>query len=618
LPQLTLLVLAVGVFHALTLRQGHDWGDDFAMYVHHARNLAEGVPYADTGFVVNPSAPFYAPPSYPPVFPLLLVPVYLARGLDLTAMKAVVVLFFVLALAAIARLFRDELSPPLRLLLIGTLGLNPYFWILKDQVLADVPFLFFVCATLLLVQRSANTAATSRGAALARGALTGAVAYAAYGTRTVGLVLLPCLLLHDVVGHRRIRRETAVALLVFAVPALLQHTYLPSGTSYYAWFSLEPALVASHALRYAGSLRLLWDGGRWPLLAYGVIAGTTLLAAWGLVERLRGRITIVEIFVLLYPLPVLTFRGYQGLRYLVPLVPFYLFYALWAVERLRLTRPLAGRVALIAWVAVIGLSYGLRYPGMAYGHLRDGVGTPDAVDLFAFVKTGTPASAVLVFRKPRALSLFAERHAAISHEARSDEEQWQFLARIRATHLVVGRREGPHWRSFVERNRAALELVHANPGFAVYRVACVPSPAARGGRPSAAGDVRRHGQPATAPARPHVRVAAGARGAVGPGVGRPRVDQGDVAHDPDDHVPGLETGDPHRTAGLDQEGRPVQERPVGVGAHEVLGQDLVEAAHVGLLDRSDVLAVEVLQRVEIGGGGDRGRHASLPGSATPG
>ena len=475
--RLIVLVVAIGAFHALTLREGHDWGDDFAMYIAHAKNLVEGRPYADTGYIDNPATPLYAPVAYPPVFPLLLTPVYFARGLDLRSMKLVVVLFLVLALATTARLFREDLSPPSLLLLLATLGLNPYLWIVKDHVIADLPFLFFALASLLLMHRSAARPATSPGPAIGRGVLIGLVAYLAYGTRSLGLVLLPCLVVHDLVVQRRIRRETAVALVVFAVAAALQIAVAPagSGASHVPWFSVAPWELARQAVRYGRSLRLFWDNGHSLVLTGGVIAGTALLALAGLAARLRRRVTVFEIFVLLYPLPILSFMGFQGMRYLIPLMPFYLFYALWAIERLRVSRPAWARLVLVAWVAVIGLTYGLRYPGMSWGALREGVGAPTSIELFDYISTQTEPTAVFVFRRPRALALFGERRAATySREPESDDDIWSFLTRIHATHLVVQRLEIPHWKSFVVRHHQALEITFSNESFTVYRIARPP------------------------------------------------------------------------------------------------------------------------------------------------
>ena len=51
-----------------------------------------------------------------------------------------------------------------------------------------------------------------------------------------------------------------------------------------------------------------------------------------------------------------------------------------------------------------------------------------------------------------------------------------------------------------------------------------------------------------------------------------------------------------------QERGAVHERTVGVGAHEIVAEDLVEAPHVHALDRVDVVAVEIVELVEVGPG----------------
>src|SRR5687767_4240985 len=80
-----LTILTIGVFYFATIRSGHAWGDDFAMYIRHAINLSNGTPYDETGVIRNPWN-FLGPVAYPPVFPLLLAPVYKLWGVRLTVM----------------------------------------------------------------------------------------------------------------------------------------------------------------------------------------------------------------------------------------------------------------------------------------------------------------------------------------------------------------------------------------------------------------------------------------------------------------------------------------------------------------------------------------------------
>lgn len=60
----------------MTIRPGQPWGDDFAMYILHAKNIASGKAYTDTGYIPNPGYAVLGPAAYPPLFPLVLSPVY--------------------------------------------------------------------------------------------------------------------------------------------------------------------------------------------------------------------------------------------------------------------------------------------------------------------------------------------------------------------------------------------------------------------------------------------------------------------------------------------------------------------------------------------------------------
>jgi len=76
-------------------------GDDYALYVHHASIIVNGIPYTETGYLYNAQAPDYGPRSYPPGFSLFLAPLIKLFGLNFTAMKLEQVLFLILSLAAI-------------------------------------------------------------------------------------------------------------------------------------------------------------------------------------------------------------------------------------------------------------------------------------------------------------------------------------------------------------------------------------------------------------------------------------------------------------------------------------------------------------------------------------
>jgi len=136
------IILIIGFFYIFTIREGHNWGDDFAMYIRHAKNIAEGTNYR-IGDYIYPPANVYRR-SYPPVFPLLLSPIYKFFGLNLKAMKAEIIFFFLSFLFAFFLIFKNDLPFKYLAAVVCIIGFNPYFWDVKDNIMSDIPFILFL------------------------------------------------------------------------------------------------------------------------------------------------------------------------------------------------------------------------------------------------------------------------------------------------------------------------------------------------------------------------------------------------------------------------------------------------------------------------------------------
>ena len=228
------LVIGIAVvFHLLTLRASQDWGGDFALYIAHAINIATGQPYSDTNFVYNPGDSFMSPRSYPPVFPVLLSPVYKIFGLNLYAMKMVNIFAISIFLVIFYRYTRRRInSSALQIAVVAAVAFSPWIWDKKDHIQPDLVFLVFVYATFLLADRIyLSNRANSQRYLSAVG--VGLVAYFAYGTRSMGLVLIPALLIFDIARFRTISRTALLISAVFAVLYFAQNTVLNTDQSYF-------------------------------------------------------------------------------------------------------------------------------------------------------------------------------------------------------------------------------------------------------------------------------------------------------------------------------------------------------------------------------------------------
>jgi len=464
-----LLIVAAG--HLATLRRGHSWAGDFAMYVRLAANLVEGRPVADTGYIYNPAYASLGPRLYPPVYPLLLTPVYGIWGLNLMPMKAELVLLLCAFLWLFYAAHRRHTAPIVLLAAMLTIGLNPYLLRFKNNVLSDIPFLLFTYAPLSLMRDAPPGTPPRR--ALANGLLLGGAIYLAYGTRAVGLVLLPTLLTVELIRTRRLTRRTGVALAAFALLAGLQACVWPGTGSYLDQLNLDPRLMLRKVEPYLNMLNHdLWENGYSRLVRNGLFAATLALALAGYVGRIRRGATAFEIFPVFYLSAVILWPANQGTRFLIPVIPLYVLFAFDGLWQLRvLQRHNLRRHAVAGLAVVIFASYAGRAARGYLGPIREGAHVPESRALFRHVRDHTPPDAVLIFRKPRILALYTDRRASMCQAPRRNDDLWRYIRRIGATHLVVSSRlDRPFMKRFADRNAARLERTFSNAHFTLYRI----------------------------------------------------------------------------------------------------------------------------------------------------
>ncbi len=470
------LLSAIALFQLLTIKPGHGWGDDFAMYIAHARNLVEGRPYSDTGYIYNNDEPI-APRRAPPGLPLMLAPIYALRGADLVAMKSLMVVTFVVALAFLAKLIRRWDSERSALAVIALVGFHPLFWEFKNNVLSDLPFLCFFVISIWLMERTlVNPAPVRAGVAL------GLAWWAAYATRTLGILLPVAFLLTQLGIFRRLHRSTLVALAVFVSLAALQTVLLQGPSEYLSLFSLQPEAIKSNALGFMTASRGLLDTGFSSRGARAAFAIASVLALTGLIRSWMRRQFLLPITLILYLTAAFLWPYNAGARYLIPVIPFYFFYV---VVGLRTIEDKLGRFGSALTVCAASLAfiiYGARY----YAAMRipepPGIDSPNAQSLFAFFRNTTRRDAVVIFKKPRALALYTGRRAAIyATSLRCDP--WQFIDQIHATHVALIRRsrqDSSYLAQLRQERPNSVRQVFANDEFTVYRL---PSSPTRGPSP---------------------------------------------------------------------------------------------------------------------------------------
>ena len=476
---LAIAVLAcVGVFQVATIRDGHGWGDDFAQYVMHAKNLAAGQPYAPTGYLVNPEATDVGPEAYPPATAVLLAPIYARYGLAFGPMKVAMALLIVVALAGVHLVFRRRLSRLDGALLLAVIGFNPVLWQSTSNIGSDLLFL----ALCFLTLAGAQAAARYSGPVAARaalGVLLGLGIYAATATRSLGVALVAAVLLH---GGLQRRRTALVAPGVAAVVAMalvaVQRAFISTEGAYVEWFRDTFSIVAPlvYARQYLGDLRGFVEN------AYSLPAATAVfftlagLAAVGAWTSLRREMGVVDCFLVVYGGMILLFPPAQ--RYLLPIVPPLFFYAIEGASAIGSRLAGAGRWVPTAILAVLlAATYGAAYSRASFGRIDDGATQPHFTELCAVIRTNTDPADRFIFRKPRALALLADRATAPYSPETDAAGLDRLIARIGARYLVTANLRHPEFETdrttlmpLVAARPDRFVAVFANERFTLYRI----------------------------------------------------------------------------------------------------------------------------------------------------
>ena len=475
----TLLLAAIAVFYGLTMRPGELGTDDSAQYIQHAKNLSDGAPYGTIPWVYHADGWNPGPRAYPPMFPLFLAPLYHEFGLNLQVMHFLTLAFFVAALAIIYLTFRVDLGFPGVLALIAIIGFNPYFWYINGSILSDIPFFCLCYLTLLMVEKAVSRE-DSGAPYLGYSVLTGIVLYIACGTRVVGISMIPAIVGWSLVRRRKIAKTIGIIATIGIVLEGVEAVTLRTFQSYSKNFAREThatlslSWIAGEARTlghyWLGSMATLWSNGRSRHLMFGFFAFTLIVALVGFGVQISRKIRVHEAFALFY-LPALFY--WMEIRYLIPIIPLYLFYAiLGMIWLLRRTPAWCSAAAYSGLLVVVAVTYASEYHyGKPAGSLD--VASPQAQEMFGFVKNEMTSADVIESVMPRVVSLYTGRKSS-EYDYAPDTAQTdvqQYFCRTGITYVLASKEVENRWFSdFVQSNRDSWSVVYSNPMFNVYQV----------------------------------------------------------------------------------------------------------------------------------------------------
>lgn len=471
---LILIALISGAISFCLLTRGHTWLDDFASYLMQAKSILDGTMgdfVRRNAFTVNTSSYPPGPAAYPWGFPLLLAPLMALFGVNTLAFKLVNTVFYVLFLFVLFALARTRLKDGAALLVTAIFAFNPTLLIAHDQIISDIPFLFFCTLSIFLLQETQDGVIEKKPSPW-RMLATGASIFAASFIRTNGILLLiplalGWLLRRDPKGLRMLTPYLTFGIL-FAAQALI----FPNGQdSYLSHFSLFTAQgLWDNFIYYLWLPSWLFreiPGGDalYPVLIIFVIISISLRSKRDWPVHLYSLATIA--LYVLWP-------ERQGLRFIYPTLPFLLIFAFDGLD-LTLARLKTGwqKPAQLArtgfWLLLILVSFGVSVSAaitnLAADRATNGPFDPVSAQMFEFLREKTPAQSIIIFFRPRALRLLTNRDTFMTERC-ADLPKGDYLALSKK----VGDNGQLPLQDVTECKEVTLNQVFGNKRFVVYKI----------------------------------------------------------------------------------------------------------------------------------------------------
>ncbi len=452
-PGLT-LALIVGAMAAVMLasrRDGHWWGDDWALYIRQAQSLLDGSPQQvidENVFTVESSrGAAFSPLLYPWGFPLILAPFVAVVGPDVDRLAIVPVLCSVVFACCWYALAKVRLGVIPALIGVVAVTMTPLLVGWTELIQSEWPFLAVAGISLVALDRlAAVDAFTDLTAPLWPVIAMGVGAAAAFSVRREGLAMIGAIAaaqLSALLTGRMLERwrdgdrvslvarllapHTAALATVGLVQVLLPSTLVPrySGTSVWNVWKFRNRHI-DHLAEVSGLKRTWQDDpvvlgsstvGWVAVIAYLTLAVAGIVLAFAVYRR-RDLHLVAYVFGAL--LIGGSFRSAIN-RYVVSIGPLLVLLglvAVFAAGRLVPWRHTA-TIAVTAIVAALAVGNVIQArtrleDASAFadaGSVEWGPTHPDAVEMFEAVRQFTRPDEIVAAPKARAMTLVTDRLA---------------------------------------------------------------------------------------------------------------------------------------------------------------------------------------------------------------
>ncbi len=426
---LFVIIIVSLILGASTLTRGHQWGDDFAWYILQAKSIWAGTTnefIQQSAFTNDQSTTYVGPLAYPWGYPLILIPSYAIKGVHPLALKLPALFFYAGFLVCLYLLMKARLSQAESLLLVSLFAFNPLLLQFLDQILSDIPYLFFSTLSLWLITKEGKHSAQQN-------ILIGVSISLVTFLRATGILLLGCFLMveffklltnrSDGKVVKQIILDSSVVCVSFILLWIANSLLFPGGgdsyLSQYAGLTVDK--VRNSIAAYFNVYSLFFgEAAGWRYLYYVLIV-FFLIGAW---TRWKEELFFI-LFFGVWMIVHIAYPYWQGPRYIFPLLPIFIYFTFqgmkFVIQKLpeKYTqigyRTLYGFWSLMTIVFLFNSSLN-AYINLQHGRAINGPFDQYSKEVYKYITENTPANSVIIFFKPRVMVLMTDHPTLMSTE----------------------------------------------------------------------------------------------------------------------------------------------------------------------------------------------------------
>jgi hypothetical protein len=486
--QLLLSILLFLPLFFINIQDEHNWGDDFALYLHQAKNLVEGESPQETGLIFNEDNPIMVS-SVSIGFSILLAPVYVISKGSILAFSYYMTFFLVLAAIALLVFFRKRFPFWLSLVLVLLIVYNRWVLDFKYNILSDIPFLALLFILINLFEKKWKND-------YLKFIILGVVAGFVMSVRTLGIVFVLAVIaisLYELISYRVKEggcainaRQRMLQLMIFAVLSIGFYKFLdavffpePKNGSYIGYLQEHNIweVFVAHLGYYYNFFCGFFHTFKIPreIHLFNVIIVSTFLFS-GFILKLFRKIEITDFFFIGFLLVVFAYPANPGFRYLLPLIPFVFIYVAESFVFLARILKIEKKFILAsAFFVILLMQYEPGIARMARPEKLDkiyGPQLPESKEVFNYIRENTADTSVFVFIKPRAFSLYTDRQCLANNKRQRDTDSLNAIYRKHnVDYLLQNYNEiiDSPMLMYVEAYEDQLEKVFENEHFRLYR-----------------------------------------------------------------------------------------------------------------------------------------------------